>query len=79
MAFKMMLSKGPLRVFSKWCGPDGRYGMRNHGNITKLANEWFATQGALEDNTPYDSGTACSRGLAAGDPRSVPRRFRDSR
>ena len=47
----------PLRLFSKW-GTKGRhFGSRNHGDITALANAWFAAQGALDDNMPYDSNS----------------------
>ena len=56
LAFKQQLSSGTLRIFSRWTNK-GQYGGRNHGSITGLANEWFAAQGALEDNTPYDSNS----------------------
>ena len=47
----------PLRLFAKWGTKSGRYCSRNHGDVTMLANAWFAAQGALDDNHPYDSNS----------------------
>ena len=46
----------PLRLFSKWTTKKRRFGS-NHGDVVGLANEWFAVQGALEDDRPYDSNS----------------------
>ena len=57
LAIKKSLSAGALHVFSKWASAQLRFGKKNHGDVTGLANEWFRAQNALEENRPYDSNS----------------------